>query len=58
MNFVEVTDIGGGAYWAGRASDCPLFVPSGQALLLAPQLFCIQIDFLPFHVEHLQHSLQ
>ena len=29
----------------------PLFVPNGQALLLALPIFCLQIDFLPVHVE-------
>ena len=33
------------AYWTGRA------VPNGQTLLLALQLFCLQIDFLPFDIE-------
>jgi len=37
--------IGSGAYWAGRAVTCPLFVPNGQALLFALPLFCLQIDF-------------
>jgi len=38
LNFLQAC-IGGGTYWAGRAT--PLFVHNGQAL----QLFCFEIDF-------------
>jgi len=42
---MNLRTIGGGAYWAGRAVVRPLFVPSGQALLLALPLFCLKVDF-------------
>jgi len=44
--------IGGGAYWAGPAVVRPLFVPNGQALLLA-LFFASKLIFLVFHIEHL-----
>jgi len=46
---VVIENIGGGAYWAGRA----VAPPQGQALLFALPLLCLHIDFLSFHVEQL-----
>jgi len=41
--------IDGTAYWAGHAVARPLFVPNGEALLLALPLICLQIDFYSAH---------
>ena len=50
---MNLRTIGGAAYWAGRAVVRPLFVPSGQALLLALPLSASKLIFLLFHIEHL-----
>jgi len=34
--------IGGGAYWAGRATARPLFSPCGQSLFFARPLFVVE----------------
>jgi len=33
---------------AAETMACPLFVPNGQALLIALSLFCLQNDFFSF----------
>jgi len=45
--------IGSEAYWTRQAVARSLSVPNRQALSLALPLFCPQIDFLPFNIEHL-----